>query len=353
MKVVDLFSGCGGFSLGARQAGFEVVSSYDIDPVLSHSYRRNFPSTIHFDRDIALLKSEELIRDAGGAVSGIFGGPPCQGFSSIGKRDKSDPRRKLLHHFFRLVAESGVDFFAMENVVGLRQGDSLQELEAALSLVSSSYNLFGPFVIDAAEFGAATKRRRLFVIGFKLGLNSRDFWKALEEQKNPPATVRDAIFDLQELEDVSSLAEPDLWFIPSQRGISEYARNMRSCTSTVTGNIRTKHSDEVRVRFSQTPAGATEKIGRHPRLSWDGQCPTLRAGTGSDRGSFQSVRPIHPVEDRVITVREAARLQGFPDGFQFHPTIWHSFRMIGNSVSPFAARAVFHAIAEVLGSKPD
>jgi DNA (cytosine-5)-methyltransferase 1 len=87
-----------------------------------------------------------------------------------------------------------------------------------------------------------------------------------------------------------------------------------------------------------------DKIGRHPRLAWGGQCPTLRAGTGADRGSYQSVRPIHPSENRVITVREAARLQGFPDSHLFHPTVWHSFRMIGNSVSPIIAKAVFQAI---------
>jgi DNA (cytosine-5)-methyltransferase 1 len=90
-------------------------------------------------------------------------------------------------------------------------------------------------------------------------------------------------------------------------------------------------------------------------LKWDGQCPTLRAGTGSDRGSFQSVRPIHPDEPRVITVREAARLQGFPDCHFFHKTVWHSFRMIGNSVSPFVSEAVFCAIKACLikAQKPE
>jgi DNA (cytosine-5)-methyltransferase 1 len=92
--------------------------------------------------------------------------------------------------------------------------------------------------------------------------------------------------------------------------------------------------------------GGVDAVGRHQRLDWRGQCPTLRAGTGSDRGSYQSVRPIHPEHDRVITVREAARLQGFPDRHMFHPTTWHSFRMIGNSVSPIIARAIFGAIAE-------
>jgi DNA (cytosine-5)-methyltransferase 1 len=91
-----------------------------------------------------------------------------------------------------------------------------------------------------------------------------------------------------------------------------------------------------------------EKVGRHPRLKLGGLCPTLRAGTGFDLGSFQSVRPIHPRQHRVITVREAARLQGFPDEHVFHPTVWHSFRMIGNSVSPMMARAIFEAIRDRL-----
>jgi len=87
-----------------------------------------------------------------------------------------------------------------------------------------------------------------------------------------------------------------------------------------------------------------DKVSKFPRLSWDGLCPTLRAGTDSSRGSYQAVRPIHPDKNRVITPREAARLQGFPDWFQFSPTKWHSFRQIGNSVSPFVAEAVLDVI---------
>ena len=99
-------------------------------------------------------------------------------------------------------------------------------------------------------------------------------------------------------------------------------------------------------RFEDTGAGSTERVSRYPRLDWDSQCATLRAGTGPERGSFQAARPIHPVEPRVITIREAARLQGFPDWFVFHPTIWHSFRMIGNSVSPIVSHALLRVIAE-------
>ncbi|MNG21187.1 Modification methylase AplI [compost metagenome] len=116
----------------------------------------------------------------------------------------------------------------------------------------------------------------------------------------------------------------------------------------ISGVINTKHTQPVIERFSETRPGETELVSRYPRLSWGGHCPTLRAGTGSDKGSFQAMRPIHPSEPRVITVREAARLQGFPDWFLFHPTIWHSFRMIGNSVSPLMSHHLMSIIAEKL-----
>lgn len=102
----------------------------------------------------------------------------------------------------------------------------------------------------------------------------------------------------------------------------------------------TIHTDEVINRYKKLSFGETDKISRSQRLNPNGFCPTLRAGTGSDKGSYQAVRPIHPTQARVITPREAARLQGFPDWFRFHPTKWHSFRQIGNSVSPLVAEAM-------------
>ena len=111
----------------------------------------------------------------------------------------------------------------------------------------------------------------------------------------------------------------------------------------------TAHSLEVAKRYAKTKCGKYDSISKSYRLDPDGFCPTLRAGTGPDQGSFQAVRPIHPTEARVITPREAARLQGFPDWFQFSPTKWHSFRQIGNSVSPILAERILSVIAKSLG----
>ena len=159
--------------------------------------------------------------------------------------------------------------------------------------------------------------------------------------KKPAATVQDAISDLEAAEYVGEEGGFDIWRTESNGRPTGYASRLRASDGLFSGHRATTHADKTVQRFSTVRPGQMDKVGRHPRLDWRGQCPTLRAGTGAERGSYQAVRPIHPDHDRVITVREAARLQGFPDVHRFHPTIWHSFRMIGNSVSPNYGRSRF------------
>ncbi|MBP0439559.1 DNA cytosine methyltransferase [Tianweitania sediminis] len=347
MKLVDLFCGCGGFSRGAHLAGFDVAAAYDIDPVLTSSYSRNFPQTKLVLRDVSELTGAEITADVGGEVFGVFGGPPCQGFSDIGRRDVNDPRRKLLSHFFRLVAELNPTFFVMENVRGLMYKDSRPVLDRALESVRQAYDLIGPHIWDAADFGAATSRRRMFVVGIRKDVRARFDISMIDKHRSAPTTVSQAIADLvdaEQLEPCASLPDFDRWRASDRHIVSAYALTLRSPDRVFTGNKATEHSAAVISRFARIAPGAMEKIGRHPRLHPEGQCPTLRAGTGSDKGSYQSVRPIHYELDRVITVREGARLQGFPDAHIFHPSVWHSFRMIGNSVSPVIAHAIFKAL---------
>ncbi|MCQ8277436.1 DNA cytosine methyltransferase [Acetobacteraceae bacterium KSS8] len=345
MKVVDLFCGCGGFSLGAHGAGFDVVSAYDIDPNLTYSFSRNFPKTNLYLEDIASLTGERILAAANGVVDGVFGGPPCQGFSDIGHRAADDPRRQLLRHFFRLVAEVEPTFFVMENVRGLSYSGSRHLLDAALALVADRYALLGPHVWDAAEFGAATRRQRLFVVGIHKDRGDALTLEDVDMRKVPATTVKSAIADLQRAIRLENRDGYDRWRLTRPGRPSAYATRMRDGSGVFTGHLKSVHAAAVVERFAALGPGLTDPIGRHPKLDWQGQCPTLRAGTGADRGSFQSVRPIHPSEARVITVREAARLQGFPDSHRFHPTVWHSFRMIGNSVSPFVATKIFEAVA--------
>lgn len=353
MRAIDLFCGTGGFSRGAHSAGFDVVAAYDIDPNLTHSYPLNFPETQLYLADIANLSGKK-IRDQVGHehVDLIFGGPPCQGFSAIGRRDKTDPRRTLLEHFFRIISEVRPSAFVMENVEGLLFSNSIQELEKATAH-AAGYHLLPTVVLNAANFGAATNRRRAFVIGYDPDLSAPFDWSDFETAKESPTTVRDAIAELKAPVAIGQDRQGfDVWRLRKRAKQSEYSLALSSPDGHFTGNKRTTHLATTIDRFAKLRPGGFDPVGKYPRLAWDAQCPTLRAGTGADKGSHQAIRPIHPEEDRVITVREAARLQGFPDCHRFHPTIWHSFRQIGNSVSPIIATKILAVIRSKLEEGP-
>lgn len=345
VKIIDLFSGGGGLSLGAHLAGFVTDKAVEIDPNLSLSFKANFPEAQVFCRDINDIDPESLRMSE---PFGIIGGPPCQGFSAIGKMREFDPRRTLISAFCEKVEQLSPAFFVFENVTGLLFEKNISVLEAALDKIPSHYNIMSPIVLNAADYGIPTDRRRVFIIGYNPDLVnsiSSDNFSAKKVAKR--ATVKDAFEGLKSADMVGEEDGYDKWRI-SDRSFGPYARQLVALDLTFTGNRRTRHTAEVQQRFSSLKQGETDPIGRHKRLSWDGLCPTLRAGTGSDKGSFQSVRPLHPEEPRVITVREAARLQSFPDNHLFHPTIWHSFRMIGNSVPPNLAKAVLETIGEAM-----
>ena len=319
--------------------------AFDVDAILTSEHARNFPETKLHLADIGELAESDVRRLVGGDTDVVFGGPPCQGFSNIGLRREDDPRRLLLGHFFRLVSEIAPVAFVMENVAGLTHGNAREVLDAALELVVGRYEVLGPIQLDAGKFGAATKRRRIFVVGYDRERSDPIRLADIEGFGAPAATVADAIADLEGAEQIGRDADGfDVWRLSDTDGVSEYAKSLRSDDRIVTGHRTVEHGPEVAARFREVPQSGVDRVGRHPRLAWEGQCPTLRAGTGPERGSFQSVRPIHPLHARVITVREAARLQGFSDRHRFHPTAWHSFRIIGNSVAPLVAEAIFRAI---------
>ncbi|WP_200941378.1 DNA cytosine methyltransferase [Caulobacter sp. Root1455] len=361
--LVDLFCGCGGFSLGAELAGFRSLAAIDIDGTLQSGYRRNFPSSRAIQASVVDLEGSDWTRLLGGQrPSGVIGGPPCQGFSPIGKRQKDDPRNSLIGQFIRQVNLLKPKFFIMENVQGLLQSENRSILDDALGELAPNYITLEPMVVNAAHFGAATARHRVVVIGFDPNEVDAFGVDLFDRRDSSLVTVRDAISDLPspikdakvegdfgwaaypEAEDLSVYAAALRGPPPEGLG-SQQAREQHS-VGLVSGLVETRHSKAISDRYFSIEGGKSDRTTKSHKLRWDGQCPTLRAGTGSDRGAFQAVRPLHPAEGRVITVREAARLQGFPDWFQFHPTKWHSFRMIGNSVSPFVSRYLLERIAQ-------
>jgi DNA (cytosine-5)-methyltransferase 1 len=360
-KVIDLFAGVGGLSLGAARAGFTVSLAVELDKHAVIAHKKNFPKVKHLAEDIGKLDGEKLLRHAGlkpGELDGLVGGPPCQGFSAMGHRNVTDPRNNLFQKFFSLVAECRPKFFVAENVLGILDSQYDDIRKQAFSQVEGEYTMLDAMQFKASDFGAATSRERTFFVGWRndldLELSKADF----ETQKVKSKTdVTTALHGLPKKIYPTWLTEEQGWRmlassmpksdfaerivngIPKGVGDAEAIRLFNEA-GMVSGCLGTRHTPQVAARYANLKHGEQDKISKAVRLKPDGLCPTLRAGTAADKGSYQAVRPIHPTAARVITPREAARLQGFPDWFQFAPSKWHSFRQIGNSVSPFVAEVV-------------
>jgi len=366
-KIVDLFSGAGGFTLGAIWAGFDVALCIDDDEDLISTHDINFPEVTVEQKDLSELQADEipdLAEIDREEITGMIGGPPCQGFSEIGNRDADDERNTLVERFFYYVAELRPNFFVMENVPGLLQDHGKPRLVNGLKSLPDDYEYLEPKILNAAEFALPTKRRRVFVIGYLPEALEPLEWEDFQPSESGEVTVRDALEDLPSLDDARKngtyyWAKYDRDNDPN----SKYARKLRALPNSkpgteeirkkleagkVSGFNATNHTNRVVKRFSEVKPGGRDEVSKCPRLSWDTQCGALRAGTGSDRGAYQAIRPIHPEEDRVITIREAARLQGFPDWFQFDNTKWHSFRMIGNSVPPELSKFILSILKDKL-----
>lgn len=376
---IDLFAGAGGMSLGFEQAGFDVVAAVEIDPVHCAVHKFNFPATAVIPRSVERLTGAE-IRIAAGIgnrpVDCVFGGAPCQGFSLIGQRVLDDPRNRLVLDFVRIVAELDAKTFVFENVKGLTIGDHkrfLQELVSAFEV--RGYEVLLPWrVLNAGNFGTPQSRERLILLGAKKGiplpaypdLTTRIAGRQSSTDLPAGPTCADALDDLPDAETFPDLAYGDEVRIGGLAAASRYAAEMRCLgneawhfgrprqwdPTLLTSSARTEHTTISRERFSETIEGEVEPISRFFKLPSAGVSNTLRAGTDGARGAFTSPRPIHYRYPRCVTVREMARLHGFPDWFRFNATKWHGARQIGNAVPPPLARSVAAQIIAALGIVP-
>ena len=377
---IDLFAGAGGLSLGFEQAGFDVVAAVELDPVHCAVHKFNFPKTAVIPCSVTDL-SAETIRKAAGIgtrqVDCVFGGAPCQGFSLIGQRVLNDPRNRLVSEFVRIVSELKARTFVFENVKGLTQGGHrkfLTELVAAFDV--AGYKVRKSWkVLNAGHFGTPQFRERLILLGCRKGEELPDYpipttnpagrRGAIEYLPEGP-TCRDALGDLPDADRFETLVVSDAVHTARFGEPSDYAAELRVAATRdwhfgyarkwnpniLTSSIRTEHTAISRRRFAETLPGTVEPVSRFFKLSELGVSNTLRAGTDGSRGAFTSPRPIHYRHSRCVTVREMARLHGFPDWFRFNMTKWHGARQIGNSVPPPMARAVAAQVMMALGSKP-
>ena len=377
---IDLFAGAGGLSLGFEQAGFDIAAAVDIDPIHCAVHKFNFPRSTVLACSVEGL-SAEMIRAAAligdQPVDCVFGGAPCQGFSLIGHRILDDPRNGLVREFVRIVAELKAKTFVFENVKGLTVGKHialLEELVAAFD--EAGYAVRKPWrVLNAGNFGTPQSRERLIIIGARknkilpdypepttdIAGRKKELWGLLDGP-----SCRDAIDDLPDADSFFELMGTDETKTDAFGKPSAYAAEMRCLAddawhfgyirewdpSSLTSSARTVHTEISRRRFAHTTSGTVEPISRFFKLPVHGVSNTLRAGTDGARGAFTSPRPIHYRYDRCITVREMARIHGFPDWFRLNGTKWHGARQIGNAVPPPLARAIAAQIMKALGITP-
>lgn len=361
---VDLFAGAGGMSLGFEQAGFDVVAAVELDPVHAATHKFNFPDCAVLPKSVTAVTGDEIRRksDIGKkTVDVVFGGAPCQGFSLMGQRALDDPRNALVQDFVRIVKELDASYFVFENVKGLTVGrhrkflfELIEEFEQIGYDVQRDWR-----VLNAADYGAPQDRQRLILMGVKRG-KSLPVYPAVISKR---VTCKDALDDLPDAEAFAELRDCDAVVTSKFGEPSKYAAGLRGIgndawafghprnwePSELTSSARTEHTDISRRRFRETDQGRVEPISRLFRLPADGVSNTLRAGTDAARGAFTSPRPIHYRYARCVTVREMARLHGFPDWFRFQATKWHGARQIGNSVPPPLAQAVAGQIIKALG----
>jgi DNA (cytosine-5)-methyltransferase 1 len=383
------------------------VAAVEYDPIHAAAHAFNFPLTEVVCSDANAMTGDDLraaveegIASHGragwdGEVAAVFGGPPCQGFSSGGKRVVGDERNLLLFDFVRLATALSSRYVVMENVPPLKtyadpdHAGTLMLERMIGELDAAGYAALDPVIVNASRYGVPQDRRRLILIAARDGEAKPDYpaptvrpvrkrerdeprpWECGGQDEDTALPVGPSVTDaIGDLPDLDAFAE--LWHTDEVRltddavaamkvEASAYAKRMRRREAKdfshprkwerdwLTASMRTAHTLKTIERFSKTNPGDSEATSRYYRLDPNGLCSTLRAGTGYERGSFMAPRPIHPSRDRVISVREAARLHSFPDWFRFHTTKWHGFRQIGNALPPLLGRAIGAELVTAMG----
>lgn len=367
MNVIDLFAGCGGLSLGFEMEGFNIPLAIEKDEWASETYRANHKNTKVITGDITqILNLDELLPEHM-IIDGIIGGPPCQGFSLSGNRDKNDPRNSLFMEFVRFVKFYKPKFFVMENVTGILSMKTKNN-ESVKDLILKEYNDIGYNVkickLNAAEHGVPQARIRVIFIGIR---NDIEF---IEEKIGPkPAylgdkqiTIEQAIMDLPQIESGQGEEIMEYATTPS----NDYQKWVRKNSKKVYNHIAMRHTKRLIERFKQIGYGeSVANVSEEHKQRQRGNASKVSGKTFSQNNmrpypnkpsptvpaSFQS-NFIHPFINRNFTAREGARLQSFPDTYIFHgkrtTMSWEKnlsqYQQIGNAVPPLLANAIAKSI---------
>lgn len=314
---IDLFCGAGGMSLGFEQAGFDVVAAVESEAVHIEAHKINFPDCKTIPADVSTITGEEIRKQAGigrKKIDVLFGGPPCNGFSLIGRRRMDDPRNSLLRHFARLVGELRPSYFVVENVQGMLLGNAKATVDSFEKTVRSiGYLVVKPIeILDAQEFGVPQRRKRVFILGYEKGRIAPQYPLPIFGTDGNGVysrpTVWDAVGDLAVV--TNRICSLDKGIFRGDLGKpSHYAQILRgelrdpddrskdrAMFDGLTGCAVSVHSSDTIKRFVATESGMYEPKSRLYRLSKGGVAPTLRAGSDHLHGSYTAARPIHPCD---------------------------------------------------------
>lgn len=337
-KIIDLFCGCGGLSRGFELAGFESILAIDMWNDAIKTYNYNHKKEVAICKDIRELNNKYLEKIANeNEISGIIGGPPCQGYSTVGKRDINDERNYLYLEYCRIVEKVKPQFFVLENVKGLLTLNNGMFKEDIIKRFESLGYIVTYKVLNASDYGVPQNRQRVFFVGIK----NKKF--KFPKEFGYRISTKEAISDL---ENCSShyKCEPK----------TEYQKIMRNRQNELKNNEITVHSEQTTLIINLIPDGG--KIKDIDEKYWkvrkynkafqrmNSNLPSNTIDTGH-RNYF------HYKENRIPTVRESARIQSFSDDFIFLGSKTSQYKQVGNAVPPLLAKAIAIAIDEQLNSR--
>jgi len=369
LKVIDLFSGVGGLSYGfAHDDNFEIIAANEILPNMAKAYSLNHPAVKVYAEDIKDFSAEKVEKDLGvkaSEIDVIVGGPPCQAYSTVGKRLIGDPRGKLFQEYYRVLKEFNPKLFLFENVKGLLSMQGGELLKTIISLFESLGYKVKYKLLNAADYGAPQIRERVIIIGSKL---KAEFEYPEPTHYNPEGEnnlFKNSLKPYLTLEEAIS----DLSFIKTNEESFEYANEpqndfqklmRKNAPEKLMDHSSPKNNDKlVRIMESLPDGGSPEDLpeslrptsgfkNTYCRLWWKRPSTTITRNLSTPSSS----RCIHPKAPRPLTTREGARIQCFPDDYQFYGSRVDRNLQIGNAVPTFLSNAVAKAILKNFGSSP-
>lgn len=348
MIGIDLFSGAGGMTVGAKQAGVRVHAAVENNPHAAQTYRANNPEVQLFADDIRKLERLDVPRGPNEPLV-VFGGPPCQGFSTSNQRTRSleNTNNWLYSEFLRVVKmyDPLPDWVVFENVKGFTETADGIFLQTVIDELRGLGYTVTTQVLNAANFGIPQRRNRFFAIASLHGHEVH-----IPQPNVKPVTVAEAFADLPPLEIGAGLDK-----LAYRKGVkpSAYAQTLRGGLKECVGHLVSRNATGVVQRYAHIPQGGNwENI---PVELMSNYKDHSRCHTGiyhrlhDERpsiviGNYRKNMLIHPTQHRGLSVREAARLQSFPDHFEFKGSIGFQQQQVGNAVPPMLARVVFDSI---------